>query len=94
MLISAATSIAFIRWCLDKVDGAARLSAPSACRRMAIVYTRIADDECVALDGIRRTMGFILRGPHHAASNWPAAGSTRARCGTPIATSNGRGQKA
>jgi 5,10-methylenetetrahydromethanopterin reductase len=33
---------------------------------MALVYTRIADDERAALDGIRRTMGFILRGPHHA----------------------------
>lgn len=33
---------------------------------MALVYTRIADDERAALNGIRRTMGFILRGPHHA----------------------------
>jgi 5,10-methylenetetrahydromethanopterin reductase len=67
VLISAATSIAFIRWCLSNVDrGAARRSVPGACRRMGIVYTRIADEEKAALDGIRRTMGFILRGPHHA----------------------------
>jgi 5,10-methylenetetrahydromethanopterin reductase len=67
VLISAATSPAFIRWCLDNVErGAARRQVPSACRRIALVYTRIADDERVALDGIRRTMGFILRGPHHA----------------------------
>lgn len=67
VLISAATSTAFIRWCLENVDrGAARREAPGRCRRMALVYTRIADVERVALDGIRRTMGFILRGPHHA----------------------------
>jgi 5,10-methylenetetrahydromethanopterin reductase len=67
VLISAATSTAFIRWCLEAVDrGAARRAAPGRCRRMALVYTRIADDERAALDGIRRTMGFILRGPHHA----------------------------
>lgn len=67
VLISAATSTAFIRWCLEAVDrGAARRTVPGHCRRMALVYTRIADDERTALDGIRRTMGFILRGPHHA----------------------------
>lgn len=67
VLISAATSTTFIRWCLNHIDrGAARRSAPGHCRRAALVYTRIADDERVALDGIRRTMGFILRGPHHA----------------------------
>lgn len=67
VLISAATSIEFIRWCLVNVDrGAARRTAPGRCARTVIVYTRIADDERAALDGIRRTMGFILRGPHHA----------------------------
>lgn len=67
VLISAATSPAFVRWCLDNVDkGAARRTVPGRCARTAIVYTRIADDERAAIDGIRRTMGFILRGPHHA----------------------------
>lgn len=67
VLISAATGVEFVRWCLAQVDrGSARRSAPGRCTRTVIVYTRIDDDERVALDGIRRTMGFILRGPHHA----------------------------
>ncbi|MDQ2734141.1 MAG: LLM class flavin-dependent oxidoreductase [Pseudomonadota bacterium] len=67
VLISAATSIPFIRWCLDHVAlGEARRQMVGRCRRMALVYTRVDNDEHVALDGIRRTMGFILRGPHHA----------------------------
>jgi 5,10-methylenetetrahydromethanopterin reductase len=48
VLLSAATSPAFIRWCLEHVQrGEARREAPSACSKS-------------------RTMGFILRGPHHA----------------------------
>ena len=67
VLISAATSTSYIRWCLERVErGAARRDLASHCRRMALVYTRIEDEEQVALDEIRRTMGFILRGPHHA----------------------------
>jgi len=67
VLISAATTIEFIRWCLEHVGlGEAKRQVPGRCRRMALVYTRVDDDERVALDGIRRTMGFILRGPHHA----------------------------
>ncbi len=67
VLISAATAPAFIRWCLDHVErGAARRAAPGRCATMALVYTRIADDERTAVAGLRRTLGFILRGPHHA----------------------------
>lgn len=67
VLISAATGIPFVRWCMESVDrGVARRTAPGRCSRTVIVYTRMADEERVALDGIRRTMGFILRGPHHA----------------------------
>jgi 5,10-methylenetetrahydromethanopterin reductase len=67
VLISAATSPGFIRWCLENLDrGGARRRLPGRCRRIALVYTRIDDQERAALDGIRRTMGFILRGPHHA----------------------------
>lgn len=67
VLISAATSTGFIGWCLENVDrGAARRRLAGGCRRIALVYTRIDDDQRTALDGIRRTMGFILRGPHHA----------------------------
>lgn len=67
VLLSAATSPAFIRWCLDNVRrGEARREVPGTCARCAVVYTHVADQEGAALQGIRRTMGFILRGPHHA----------------------------
>ncbi len=67
VLISAATSIPFIRWCMDQVDeGGLRRARGGHCKTMAIVYTRIADEAAAARDGIRRTMGFILRGAHHA----------------------------
>lgn len=67
VLLSAATSPAFIHWCLEHVRrGEAAREARGPCRKAAVVYTRIADGEQAAIDGIRRTMGFILRGPHHA----------------------------
>jgi 5,10-methylenetetrahydromethanopterin reductase len=67
VLLSAATSPAFIRWCLEHVrKGEARRQVPGACAKAAVVYTRIMEREPEAIEGIRRTMGFILRGPHHA----------------------------
>lgn len=67
VLLSAATSPAFIRWCLEHVQrGEARREAPGPCAKSAVVYTHVADAEGAAIEGIRRTMGFILRGPHHA----------------------------
>jgi 5,10-methylenetetrahydromethanopterin reductase len=66
-LISAATCTGFIEWCAEHVtQGARDRAVEGRCRLMAIVYTRIAHDGQSARDGIRRTMGFILRGPHHA----------------------------
>ena len=66
-LISAAASIQFVRWCQEQIaKGGARRLLPGRCGARALVYTRIDDDERVAVDGIRRIMGFILRGPHHA----------------------------
>ncbi len=76
VLISAATSMQFIRWCVDQVDeGTSRRDRPGRCKTMAIVYTRIAADATAARNGIRRTMGFILRGAHHA-KNVALAGSS------------------
>lgn len=76
VLISAATSMQFIRWCVDQVEeGAKRRAQPARCKTMAIIYTRIADDAMAARNGIRRTMGFILRGAHHA-KNVELAGSS------------------
>ncbi len=66
----------FIRWCIGQVEeGAKRRVQHGRCKTMAIVYTRIADDAMAARNGIRRTMGFILRGTHHA-KNVALAGSS------------------
>ena len=53
VLISAATSPAFVKACLDHANGAGRKSG--------IVVTRLG-----SLDPIRRPIGFVLRGAHHA----------------------------
>jgi 5,10-methylenetetrahydromethanopterin reductase len=65
VLISAATSPAFIRWSLDLV----RKGEDAAGRRIkksALVYVSADDDAAVARARLRRTLGFILRGQHHA----------------------------
>jgi 5,10-methylenetetrahydromethanopterin reductase len=57
VLISAATSPPFVKACLDQAappPGAAFL-------RAGIVYTRVG-----STDAIRRPIGFVLRGAHHA----------------------------
>ena len=91
VLISAATSPAFIQWCLAQVSrGESSRTIPGVCRRYAVVYTRIADQEVEALDSIRRTMGFILRvrtTPRTSRSR--VLISTKVRCGTHIATKCG-----
>ena len=54
---------AFIRWCIGEAERGAK-GRPF--EKLALVYTRLADDAASARDGIRRTMGFILRGKHHS----------------------------
>ncbi len=74
VLISAATSPAFIRWTLDLV----RKGEQAAGRRIqktALVYVSADRDGKVARDRLRRTLGFILRGGHHA-RNLEMAGTT------------------
>ncbi len=67
VIISAATCAPFVAETFSTVaKGEARRTRPGRCKRHVIVYTRAADDERAAIDSIRRTMGFILRGPHHA----------------------------
>jgi 5,10-methylenetetrahydromethanopterin reductase len=63
VLISAATSPAFIQWCIGEAERGAQ---GRRFETLALVYTRLAEDAAAARDGIRRTMGFILRGKHHA----------------------------
>jgi 5,10-methylenetetrahydromethanopterin reductase len=52
VLISAATSPPFVKACLDQVGGG---------HKSCIVYTRLG-----AIDSVRRPIGFVLRGAHHA----------------------------
>jgi 5,10-methylenetetrahydromethanopterin reductase len=65
VLISAATSPAFIRWTLDLVRKGEQTSGRRI-RKAALVYVSADDDEIVARDRLRRQLGFILRGQHHA----------------------------
>jgi 5,10-methylenetetrahydromethanopterin reductase len=63
VLISAATSPPFARACLDHAQ---QHVERSAFRKLGIVYTRLGATETEAMDGIRRPIGFVLRGAHHA----------------------------
>lgn len=63
VLISAATSPPFVKACLDQAAGAA---AGRPIRKLGIVYTRLGASEKQGIDPIRRPIGFVLRGAHHA----------------------------
>jgi 5,10-methylenetetrahydromethanopterin reductase len=62
-LISAATAPAFVRACLEQAETGA---AGRPFGKFAIVYTQVGESETAAMDRIRRPMGYVLRGPHHA----------------------------
>ena len=63
VLISGAVSVPFLRWCLDQVGDGANGGAVT---NYGLVYTKIADPGGEATRMLRRTLGFILRGGHHA----------------------------
>jgi len=63
VLISAATSPPFVKACLDQ---AATGAGNRAFRKLGIVYTKLAATETEAIGPIRRPIGFVLRGAHHA----------------------------
>jgi 5,10-methylenetetrahydromethanopterin reductase len=63
VLISAATSPPFVKACIDQ---AASGAAGKAFRKYGIVYTRLGATEKEGIDPIRRPIGFVLRGAHHA----------------------------
>ena len=63
VLISAATAPAFARACLDHAEKGA---AGRPFHKVGIVYTRLGASEREAMDAIRRPIGFVLRGAHHA----------------------------
>jgi 5,10-methylenetetrahydromethanopterin reductase len=75
VLISAATCVPFVRATFETVaEGEARRTIGGRCERYVIVYTRVGATEHAAIESIRRNMGFVLRGPHHA-KNVAMAGS-------------------
>jgi 5,10-methylenetetrahydromethanopterin reductase len=74
VLISAGTSPEFIRWTLDLVRKGEETSGRRI-RKTALVYVSADDDETIARNRLRRLLGFILRGQHHA-RNLAMAGTT------------------
>ncbi len=61
VLISAATSPPFVKACLAEAA-----STNPAFQKVGIVYTRLGATEKEGIDPIRRPIGFVLRGAHHA----------------------------
>jgi 5,10-methylenetetrahydromethanopterin reductase len=61
VLISAATSPPFVKACLGEAASVKR-----DFRKVGIVYTRLGATEKEGIDPIRRPIGFVLRGAHHA----------------------------
>ena len=64
VLISAATSPAFIEWALRHV-AAGEAKSGRRVHKAALVYGSIADDGRGARDRLRRSLAFVLRGGHH-----------------------------
>lgn len=63
VIISGATSAPFVESCLARVAGGAQ---GRKVMNAGIVYTGIDQDGKAGADVLRRTLGFILRGGHHA----------------------------
>lgn len=73
VLISAATSVEFVQWCIGQIEKGEQ-AAGKRIRRMGLVYAALGEVERPAHDKLRRTLAFILRGGHHA-RNLELAGS-------------------
>jgi 5,10-methylenetetrahydromethanopterin reductase len=65
VLISAATSPAFIAWALGRV-AAGEAKSMRRVHKAALVFGAVAEDGRTARDGLRRSLAFVLRGQHHA----------------------------
>jgi 5,10-methylenetetrahydromethanopterin reductase len=74
VLISAGTSPGFINWALDHVR-AGESRAGRSVRKSALVYASVNSDPHVARNALRRNLGIILRGEHHA-RNLAVAGTS------------------
>jgi 5,10-methylenetetrahydromethanopterin reductase len=62
VLISAATSPPFVKACIAQAQSGTTHAFHKAC----IVYTKLGATEKEGIDPIRRPIGFVLRGAHHA----------------------------
>lgn len=63
VLISAATSPPFVKACLAQAEAGA---AGKPFRKLGLVATKIGATEKETIDPLRRSVGFVLRGAHHA----------------------------
>lgn len=73
VLISAATSPQFIEWSLEHVRRGEERSGRQV-QKAALVFCSVDAEERAARNRLRRTIAYILRGPHHA-RNLALAGS-------------------
>jgi 5,10-methylenetetrahydromethanopterin reductase len=62
VLLSAATSVQFVRWSLEQVAGAAK---GRRVRRIGLVFASVDADEGRAHERLKRLLAFVLRGAHH-----------------------------
>jgi 5,10-methylenetetrahydromethanopterin reductase len=63
VLLSAGTSIEFVKRLLERVHSAAK---GRPVRSHALVYAAVDEDETLAHDRLRRVLAIVLRGSHHA----------------------------
>jgi 5,10-methylenetetrahydromethanopterin reductase len=62
VLLSAATSVEFVRWSLGQVAGAAK---GRRVRRIGLVFASVDTEEARAHERLKRLLAFVLRGAHH-----------------------------
>lgn len=71
VLITAGSSVEFVRWCVEHVQ---RGAGSRTVRVHGLTYGSIDEDAAQACARVRRTLAIVLRGPHHA-RNLELAGS-------------------
>lgn len=74
VLLSAGASVPFVETCLERV-AAGEARGGRTVRKIGLIYASIANAEVEAHRRLKRTLAFILRGPHHA-RNIALGGST------------------
>jgi 5,10-methylenetetrahydromethanopterin reductase len=73
VLVSSASSPEFVAWCLEHVRRGEAASGRSV-KKIGLVQSALDDGERRGHDRVRRNLGFVLRGAHHA-RNLALAGS-------------------